>query len=138
MTCPNNQQQYSYGKYPSLPPPPGGMQDPYNNITMQTPQQQNQLNLFSMMPQSFTSSTTSNDPWSRNNITYQGYQRYISGSGANQFAEVDRSSMGRRLGTQNLLRAAVPINVQLPPNGVLFGDSPDRQAIAAAKLWGTQ
>lgn len=120
--------------------------DPYNNFTSQSVQQNLQLNRNALMPASWNSvsaaqaaSSRNKDDWSRYSVTEEGVERYISASGAVRFTQIDRSSSGRRLGVQNLLRSQPPAALSLDgvgpcENGPWFNDSSDRQVLVKPRM----
>ena len=129
-----------------------GSTDAYNNYTNQSVQQSLQLNRNARMPASWnsasaaqaaTASATGKDDWSRYSVTEEGVERYISAAGAVRFRQNDRSSSGRRLGTQNLLRSQPPAALTVAgmepceDRNWFFNDSSDRLALVTpvTKPW---
>lgn len=114
----------------------GNGDDIYNNLTNNTVQQSQQLNLTSLMPANWnntaipatTSSSCPQDDWSRYTVSRDGVQRYISASGANRFSVIERNSGGRRFGQPNLLRSQPPAALTMG-SSPWFNTSSDREVI---------
>jgi hypothetical protein len=116
---------------PGRAPAPDAWSD-YQSINAQ---QQHQMDLKSLMPQNWQSAATQSlenprNDWTRYTVTPEGYARYVSASGASRVMAIERSSLGRVVGLDNLLRSEPSTPITLGPDAVIFNDSSFRAALA--------
>ena len=100
----------------------------------------NQLDLNSLMPLSWREAgadvLTGNDRgWSRNAVTKEGYNKYISAQGGIRTCRSDRSAHGKIVGNTmgiNSFRTEALPALSLGEDAVVFNDSSERQALVSS------
>jgi hypothetical protein len=115
-------------------------QDPYNNLTTQSYQQQFQLKRNTLMPSSWNKpeeqhkkqmaynswdANRNDTDWYKYTPTEDGVMRYISSQGSSRLQQNTRNPLNRILGTPNMLRSPPPAPLKTNTT-VLFGDSSAR------------
>uniref|UniRef100_A0A6C0BNC0 Uncharacterized protein n=1 Tax=viral metagenome TaxID=1070528 RepID=A0A6C0BNC0_9ZZZZ len=124
MSCSYYGLPQAYAQYPQAnqmfyQPPPC---DPYNNLTNQSVQQSMQLNLNSLMPQSWNNQAVAQaasscpgnkNDWARYSVTPEGAARYVMSSGGMNYGIISRSSNARLVGMPNLLRSTPNTALQM-------------------------
>lgn len=109
--------------------------DPWSDFQSMNQQQSEQMDLQSLMPQNWQSSASKTlqnprDDWTRFTVTPEGFSRYVSASGASRIMAIGKNSLGRVVGTPNLLRNEPPTAFTLGPDAVIFNDSSARLSMA--------
>lgn len=110
--------------------------DPYNNMTSYNSRQKKQLDRDVLMPGSWNSvrgaQSSMKDDWTKYSLTNEETNRYISGSGAVRFRQMDRDPSGRLFGTRNLLRSQPASACIQHGERPWFNDSSYRQMLSGS------
>lgn len=99
--------------------------DPYNNLRNYSYQQLWQLDRHSLMPASWSNTQVvaegqqcgaQGSDWYKYAPTCDGFNRYITATGASRIRQITRNPLGRIVGAPNLLRTApvVPVTTATP------------------------
>lgn len=99
----------------------------------------NQLDLDALMPRSWRDAgagvlTGDDKGWSRNTVTKEGYNKYISSVGAARVGRIDRNPRGKTVGNtfgMNTFRKEALPALTLGEDAVVFNDSSERQALVS-------